>query len=197
MPILLRDLLDVLPPAPAPSLDALLDSATACLARHGMGRTTMTDLANEMGVARSTLYRQVSSVEQAGLLLCSRELHRFFDTIGPLADEPVSAESLGAWLAAFVNYTAAHPVIDKMRSDEPAMLGEFALRHGELALQANAQLFALFLRRAMDAGQLASHDPIAASEWILHVVASLVAAPTATPVAELIEAFLVPVFRPR
>ena len=39
----------------------------------------MTDIAREMGVARTTLYRQVASLEAAMALMSSRQFHRFLD----------------------------------------------------------------------------------------------------------------------
>ena len=68
--------LPVLPeglPLPVPaSLNPVLDAAVDCLARHGL-RTTMSDIAREMGVAPSTVYRKVGSVDHAALLVLARE----------------------------------------------------------------------------------------------------------------------------
>lgn len=46
-----------------------------CLTRFGVRRTSMTDIARELGVARTTLYRQVGSLEEAISLVTSRRFH--------------------------------------------------------------------------------------------------------------------------
>ena len=81
-------LLERLPPRPGPSMARLLDATERCLARYGIRRTSMTDIAREMHVARTTLYRQVSSVEEAVALVASRQLHRFLDDLLSLLSSP-------------------------------------------------------------------------------------------------------------
>ena len=63
-----------LPPAPPAELDPYLDAAARCLARHGIGRTSVQDVARELGVNRATVYRQVGTVEDMVRLLVAREL---------------------------------------------------------------------------------------------------------------------------
>ena len=73
--------LDWLPPRPGPELDPVLDAVERCLTRYGLRRTSMSDIAREMGVARTTLYRQVPSLEHAMALMTSRRFHRFLDKL--------------------------------------------------------------------------------------------------------------------
>src|SRR5579883_2394133 len=45
-------------PLPVPAtLDPVLDATVECLGRHGLSRTSLSDIAREMGVAPSTVYR--------------------------------------------------------------------------------------------------------------------------------------------
>jgi len=76
---------DRLPARPDPDLDRVLDAVERCLARFGVRRTSMTDIARELGVARTTLYRQVRSLEEAVSLVASRRFHRFLDELVTLA----------------------------------------------------------------------------------------------------------------
>src|SRR4051812_3678750 len=77
----LAELLDLpqlvrgLPPAPPPELGPALDAAARCFARHGVTRTSMTDIGRELGVSRSGIYRQLGSIERAVRLLLAREVH--------------------------------------------------------------------------------------------------------------------------
>ena len=42
------------PAVPPPTLDPYLDAAARCFARHGLRRTRVTDIADEVGVSRVT-----------------------------------------------------------------------------------------------------------------------------------------------
>ena len=72
---------DRLPLPPDPALDPVLDAATECLARHGISKTTLSDIAREMGVAPSTVYRKVGSVDNVTMLVFAREAQRFLERI--------------------------------------------------------------------------------------------------------------------
>src|SRR3546814_1147122 len=88
------------PPRTAAAVeDRVRTAALGCIARHGITRMTVDDVAREAGVARATLYRAFPGGK--GTLVeavLGRELHRFF---AALADEParhVDAQQLpGAW----------------------------------------------------------------------------------------------------
>src|SRR2546423_62340 len=56
--------------------DAVLDATVDCVARYGLAKTSLSDIAREMGVAPSTVYRKVGTVENAVRLVMAREGHR-------------------------------------------------------------------------------------------------------------------------
>ena len=58
-------LAESLPGPPPASLDPVLDATVECIARHGLAKTSLSDIARELGVAPSTVYRKVGSVENA------------------------------------------------------------------------------------------------------------------------------------
>ncbi|HEY6473508.1 MAG TPA: helix-turn-helix domain-containing protein, partial [Acidimicrobiales bacterium] len=111
-------LADRLPLPPNPSLDPTLDAATDCLARHGISKTTLSDIAREMGVAPSTVYRRVGSVDNVTMLVFAREAHRFLERVpATLASAPATATAtttgphvVTARLAAAITTLANHPV---------------------------------------------------------------------------------------
>ncbi|MFV0317302.1 MAG: TetR/AcrR family transcriptional regulator, partial [Microthrixaceae bacterium] len=74
-------LADGLPVRPSPALDPVLDATVTCVARHGLAKTTMSDVAREMGVAPSTVYRKVGSIDNATVLVFAREAHRLIGLI--------------------------------------------------------------------------------------------------------------------
>src|SRR5580700_4087161 len=78
---MLAELLRGLPEDPPPSLDPYLDAATRCFVRHGIERTTVQDVATEMGFNRATIYRQVGTIEQQIRLLAARDVRRHLSSI--------------------------------------------------------------------------------------------------------------------
>jgi AcrR family transcriptional regulator len=61
------------PPLPPASLDPFLDATSRCFARYGVRRTSVQDVAQELGVNRTTVYRQVGNIEQQAMLLAARD----------------------------------------------------------------------------------------------------------------------------
>jgi AcrR family transcriptional regulator len=53
--------------------DAVLDAAASCYLRLGVAKTTATDIAQEVGISRATLYRRFGSHEAIFLDLLTRE----------------------------------------------------------------------------------------------------------------------------
>src|SRR3546814_18542456 len=74
-----------LPTLTSPALDPYLDAAARCFVRHGLRRTRLTDIADDAGVSRLTVYRQVGTVEDAARLLLARAPARLvYSTIAKL-----------------------------------------------------------------------------------------------------------------
>jgi AcrR family transcriptional regulator len=172
-------LLEHLPPRPSASADRMLDATERCLARYGIRRTSMTDIAREMHVARTTLYRQVGSVEEAIALVASRQLHRFLDELVDVLARPggARAEDLVAAIGGAVRFTRSHPVALRVLNDEPEILGSIVARDlGPYAAQI-ADALAPVLRHAMDGGVIRRADPLLAAQWLVRVLAVLVALP--------------------
>src|SRR3546814_7648091 len=72
-----------LPTLPSPALDPYLDAAARCFGRHGLRRTRVTDIADEVRVSRVTVNRQVGTVEDAARLMRARELDRLVTALVP------------------------------------------------------------------------------------------------------------------
>jgi AcrR family transcriptional regulator len=167
-----------LPPRPAPELDRVLDAVERCVARFGIRRTSMTDIAREMGVARTTLYRQVSSIEEAMALLSSRRFHRFLDELVELGAQGITADLFVQVIVRTVRSALTDPVAQRILHDEPHLLGEY-LTSGSLAALAGqvTELLSPVLRAAMGTGLLRPSDPTMAAGWIVRVVLALGAVP--------------------
>jgi AcrR family transcriptional regulator len=190
-------LLERLPPKPPPALDRMLDATERCLARFGLRRTSMTDIAREMHVARTTLYRQVGSVEDAIALVASRQLHRFLDDLLGVLSRPGGASSTDLLdaIAGAVRFARSHPVSLRLLNDEPEILGSIVTRDlGPYATQV-ADALAPVLRRAMNGGVIRRADPRLAAQWLVRVVAILVVLPPEGDLEPLLAYALGPVLQ--
>jgi AcrR family transcriptional regulator len=90
-----------LSPTPAESIEERAVRATlACVARHGLAKTTFDDVAREAGCARATLYRYFGGKRQLVLITVALEAARIAATIRDAADAEVTFED--AVVAMFV-----------------------------------------------------------------------------------------------
>ena len=188
-------LLERLPPRPDPSTDRLLDATERCLARYGIRRTSMTDIARELRVARTTLYRQVGSVEQAVALVASRQLHRFLDDLLAVL---ASAEGAGPVafieaIAGAVRFARTDPVCRRVLDDEPDLLGSLVARDLRPYATQVAEAVTPIVAAAMEAGTIRSGDPRLAAQWMVRVVAALVALPPEGDLEEMLGYALGPI----
>ena len=169
---------DRLPPRPSPDLDRVLDALERCLSRYGLQRTSMTDIAREMGVARTTLYRQVASLEEAMALMSSRRFHRFLDELVALSAEGLSAATFTQLIVRTVRAALEDPVAQRVLHDEPEILGHY-LTSGSLTALAEQiiELLTPVLRAAMATGLIEASDPVLAAGWIVRIVLGLGAVP--------------------
>jgi AcrR family transcriptional regulator len=173
-------LYDRLPPRPGRELDRLLDAVERCLVRYGVRRTSMTDVAREMGVARATLYRQVSSLDEAMALLSSRRFHRFLDGVVELVRDAggISSEVFVQATADAVRRGLDDPVMHRVLQDEPDLIGSY-LTGGRLPIVAEQVIEAMtpLLKAAMATGHVRMGDPRIVTSWIVRIVVSLAAVP--------------------
>src|SRR3954447_11197066 len=84
------------PPAdPVPLEDRVIDAALRCVARWGIAKTTLDDVAREAGCSRATVYRVVPGGKD-GLIeaVATREATRFFAALAQRLDA-VAGPGLG------------------------------------------------------------------------------------------------------
>jgi AcrR family transcriptional regulator len=170
--------LERLPPRPGPELDRVLDAVERCITRYGLRRTSMSDIAREMGVARTTLYRQVSSLDEAMALVSSRRFHRFLDKLLELSTDGLDADAFVQVIVRSVRMTLAEPVMQRLLHDEPEILGAF-LTSGSVAglVEQFTTLITPAVRAAMGSGLIRTSDPTMVAAWVVRVVLVLTAVP--------------------
>jgi AcrR family transcriptional regulator len=185
-----------LPPPPPPELDAVLDAAVVCFARFGYSRTSVQDVAQQLGVNRTTVYRQVGNIEQLGRMVAARDLHRFLSFLPALLAGQAGPEALVEAMAAVISGVRAHPVAAKLLADEPELIGSAVAQQVPDFFPKATQMMAPLLAVAMSAGYLAKRDPTSVAEWLLRVGTSLVLVEPPGDLRKFLAELIVPALRP-
>lgn len=170
------------PPAPWSTLapvsapeQRILDAALRCIARWGMGKTTLDDVAREAGYSRATVYRIFPGGKE-GLIeaVVCREIQRFFTAV--TARMAVADDLEGALVGGVVEAAGriqSHPALQFLLAHEP----ETVLPR--LAFTAMDEVLAV--ATAVTAPQLTRFlDPDAAertAEWVTRIVLSYSSCP--------------------
>lgn len=115
-------------PAPDESLESrILDATLVCVARWGLAKTTLDDIAREAGCGRATVYRVIPGGKDAILLsVVDRELQRFFVHLSArLASEPTLAGRLAVGIAESARVIAGHAALQYLVEYEPEVVLPF------------------------------------------------------------------------
>jgi AcrR family transcriptional regulator len=119
------------------SLEKIVQGAIRAIGRHGVRKFSMSDICDEAGVSRGTLYRYFKSKEQV-LEAVGEHLER---TLRTSLDEAVTASPapenrLEVVLQALLNYRTAQPDVARLVETEPSMVLDFLTREFTMLLAA-------------------------------------------------------------
>ena len=186
-----------LPEVPPRELDPYLDAAAVCFARHGIGRTGVPDIARELGISRTTVYRRVGTIEQAARLLLARELHRLLAQLPDVLEAATGPRAVTRLIAAITSYARQHPVLHKVLADERELIGPFLAGDDFLELVARVSAIGTpLLERAMAAGLVRRRDPSILAEFLVRTTISLVLAPPTGDLDTFLEETVLAVVEP-
>jgi len=162
------------PPA-APAKERLFEAAYACVARFGLAKTTVEDVAREAGLSRATVYRYFPhGRDQLVGEVVAWEANRFFmRLIAAVAHHADLADLLEATLLFARRAVEDHEVLQKILETEPdRLLPALTTESGRLIA-----LIKQFLVLAMQRAQLREGlDVDAASDYLARMVLSLIGA---------------------
>jgi AcrR family transcriptional regulator len=184
------------PPPPAASLDPFLDATSRCFARYGVRRTSVQDVAQELGVNRTTVYRQVGNIEQQALLLAARDAHRLLNSLPARITFPIGPRSVVELLATLVRETRAHPVMAKMLADERSLIGAFVAQDVPELMERATSAFVPLVSLAVGTGNLARRDPVALAQWLVRIAASLILIEPPGNLEDFLGELLIPALTP-
>ena len=183
----LHTLAQGLAPVPASSLDPYLDAAAACFVRHGIGRTSVIDIARELGVSRATVYRQVGTVEHAARLLMDRELHRLLARLPSALEGATGPHAVIRLIVAVTQFAREHPVLAKILADEPGLIGPLLTDELPEIVARVSAIATPLLDRAMAAGLIRRGDPARLAELLVRTTISFVLAPPPGDLTEFLD----------
>ena len=195
-PLHLPTIAQGLPPVPAPALDPYLDAAAACFARHGISRTGVPDIARELDVSRTTVYRQIGTVEQAARLLLARELHRFLAHLPSALEGASGPETVTRLIGAVVRFAREHPVLHKVLADEPELLGPYLTRELPDLVGRVSTMAAPLLAQAMNQQFIRRCDPEVLAEFLVRTTISVILAPPPGDVVAFLDETIMPIVKP-
>ena len=181
---------------PRPDLDPFLNAAATCFARHGLKRTSVQDVARELGVDRTTVYRQVGTIPQLARLLAARELQQLVTSIPRRASLPVGPEGVVEIMASVIEDVRSHPVMAKFLADDTDTVSLSTVAGLPPLLKKVAEFLAPLLSSSMAAGTLTRRDPVVLAEWLIRLVVTLVLVPPLGELRPFLSELLVPALTP-
>ncbi len=154
----------------------VISATLRCIARWGLTKTTLDDVAREAGVSRATVYRIVPGGKEGLMnLVAAAELNRFFMSLDTAVKDLDNLEdTLVAAVVTAARHLDEHGALRFMLAHEPDLiLPRFAFTNLDLILS-NVRVFA-----APYVDQWLGHDAGAAAEWVARIILSYVLTPSA------------------
>src|SRR3954452_8479032 len=148
----------------------VLDATLTCVARWGIAKTTLEDIARESGVSRATIYRTFAGGKGALLnALAIRETVRFADAVDAAAGPAETLEDLVvAGITTTTGPLARHEAFQYLLAHEPdTVLPQFAFQKLEVVLGQAAAIAEPHLARFLPADEVSR-----AAEWVTRIVLS-------------------------
>jgi AcrR family transcriptional regulator len=185
-----------LPAVPPAELDPYLDAAARCFARHGIGRTGVPDIARELGVSRTTVYRQVGTIRELAGLLFAREIHRLLATVPAQAVGTEPVDAIVGMATLVTRFAHEHPVLRKVLVDEPELAGSYLSLGLQALIDRVRPVARPLIAAGVAGGGLAARDPDVLVDWLVRLICSVVLVPPRADLADYFEDVLRPVLAP-
>ena len=184
-----------LPTAPPVGLDLVLDAAIECIARHGLAKTSLSDIAREMGVAPSTVYRKVGTVEHAAALVMAREGHRMLKRLPAIIEGIEGPRQITVFVAESIETVQRHPMMQKLLDDSD-WAGRLVTRDLDDAMERQAAVSAPLLALAMQEGHIRRQDPVALAHWLARISLICLFSPPPGDLVAALDSLLLPALEP-
>jgi AcrR family transcriptional regulator len=157
--------------------DRLLEATYLCVARYGIGKTTVEDVVKQSGVSRATVYRHFPGGRDELLRdTVAWEIGRFFVELGDrVSDAPNLTELLQRGLVFAHQQVQQHEVLRKMLDTEPERLLPLLSTESTKSLPFIASFLMPYLEREERAGRLRDGVDIErAADYLARGILSLI-----------------------
>jgi AcrR family transcriptional regulator len=164
--------------------DAVLDTTAALVAEHGLRSVTMSQIAQETGIGRATLYKYFPGVEEILLAWHERQIAGHLDYLAGVRDQASNdGERLDAVLEAYAL------ISHESHGHHDAELAAFLHRDQNVARARRRvrELFRDLLGKAAETGYV--RDDVAADElasYCLHALAAASSLPSKAAIRRLV-----------
>jgi AcrR family transcriptional regulator len=185
-------------PEAGSTAERVIDATLRCVARWGVAKTTVDDVAREAGVGRATLYRMFPGGRDAlfdGAV--AAETARFFARLdGQLGDAASLEDTLVIAIVEAGRSLRDHPPLQFLLAHEPeAILPHVAFHQMDAVLRTIAELARPYLSPWLPDSEAAARG----AEWVTRIVLSYAVAPSsdvdvcdAASVRSLVRTFILP-----
>ena len=153
----------------------VIDAALRCIARWGIGKTTLEDVAREASISRATIYRLFPGGKDALLDAITRtELARFFSGLAQRFDEAPDLEDMLVGGMVYASRAlAGHEALQFVLAYEPEIvLPKVAFHHADRVLTAITGFAAPYL-----AAHVGADEAPRVAEWVARLVLTYTLAP--------------------
>jgi AcrR family transcriptional regulator len=161
--------------APLSQQDRILDGALACVARVGLGKTTLDDVAREAGCARATLYRCFSGKQGLFAAVLQREVDALGGrAINAAANADSLADAIVAVIMAGTDTFNSHAALRFVVEHEQEILApQLSFDRGSAVLRGAGELFAPAFTRFVEPGRAER-----LAEWVARITLSYLLNPS-------------------
>ncbi len=153
----------------------VVDAALRCLAKSGLAKTTVDDVARDAGISRATLYRLFPGGKDAVVqAVVESEVCRLFSALGAAMGEAQDLESLVVRaMCEAARELSTHEVIAYLLSHEPGtILPHLTFAGLDRLLEATTSFAAPYFERWLEPA-----DAARAAEWVTRIVISYLVCP--------------------
>ena len=168
--------------------EAILESTAALVAEHGLRSVTMSQIAEETGIGRATLYKYFSGVEAILLAWHERQIARHLKSLAEIRDQ---AGDAGVRLEAVLEAYAL--IAHESRGHHDSELAAF-LHRDEQLVRAQRRLSAMIqdlLTEAAGSGDVRDDvSPDELARYCLHALAAARSLPSKAAVRRLVTLIL-------
>ncbi|MGD0379369.1 MAG: TetR/AcrR family transcriptional regulator [Acidimicrobiales bacterium] len=183
-----------------PARVRIIDGALACIARQGVVKTTLDDVARAAGCSRATVYRVFPGGKDAVLgAVVDTEVSRFFSALAVRMGAATDLEDvLVAGMTEAATRVSEHPAIRYLLAGEPELvLSQLAFARMDEVLAVTCAFTTPFLGRWLDQAESKR-----VAEWAARIVVSYLVCPAdgvdltdAGDVRRLVRLFVLPGIR--